>query len=77
MNSEVVRSATADAVAAALLLAAGLVLKVHSTPGSAGEQGLGLGLTLSREHLQRMGGRLALRTLPEGGSEAVIELRSA
>jgi signal transduction histidine kinase len=51
--------------------------KVSSTPGSAGEQGLGLGLTLTREHLLRMGGQLALRVLPEGGSEAIIQLRSA
>lgn len=51
--------------------------KVSSTPGSAGEQGLGLGLTLTREHLLRMGGQLALRVLLEGGSEAIIQLRSA
>ncbi len=51
--------------------------KVTSTQGSAGEEGLGLGLTLTREHLLRMGGSLALRRLPEGGSEALVELRSA
>lgn len=51
--------------------------KVFSTQGSAGEQGLGLGLTLTREHLLRMGGGIALRRPDGGGGEAVIELRSA
>jgi signal transduction histidine kinase len=48
--------------------------KVFSTAGSAGESGLGLGLTLTREHLQRMGGNLTLRRPPSGGGEAVIQL---
>jgi signal transduction histidine kinase len=51
--------------------------KVFSTTGSAGESGLGLGLTLTREHLQRMGGNLTLRRGPSGGSEAVIVLSVA
>jgi signal transduction histidine kinase len=46
--------------------------KIHSTPGSSGETGLGLGLTLTREHLRRMHGDLELRAAAGGGSEAVI-----
>lgn len=42
-----------------------------STPGSAGEKGLGLGLTLASEHVRRMGGRLLLRSVPDGGVAAV------
>jgi len=51
--------------------------KVFSTAGSAGESGLGLGLTLTREHLQRMGGNLTLRRPNGGGGEAVIQLNVA
>lgn len=42
-----------------------------STTGSAGETGLGLGLTLASEHVRRMGGRLVLRSVPDGGIAAV------
>lgn len=42
-----------------------------STPGSAGEKGLGLGLTLASEHLRSMGGRLTLRRVSQGGEAAV------
>ncbi|MFT3922035.1 MAG: ATP-binding protein [Myxococcales bacterium] len=51
--------------------------RVHSTPGTANELGLGLGLTLVAEHLRRMGGRLALRARDEGGSEVAVLLRAA
>lgn len=51
--------------------------KVFSTAGSAGEGGLGLGLTLTREHLKRMGGNLTLRRPVNGGGEAVIQLNVA
>lgn len=51
--------------------------KVFSTAGSAGESGLGLGLTLTREHLKRMGGNLSLRRPSSGGGEAVIQLGRA
>lgn len=45
--------------------------------GTAGESGQGYGLQLVREHLQRMGGRLELRTRVEGGTEAVVRLQGA
>jgi K+-sensing histidine kinase KdpD len=45
--------------------------------GSAGEQGQGYGLQLVREHLQRMGGRLELKSRNEGGTEAVVRLQGA
>ena len=51
--------------------------RVFSTQGSAGESGLGLGLTLTLEHLRRMGGSLSLRRPPGGGSEAAIALPEA
>jgi signal transduction histidine kinase len=51
--------------------------KISSTPGSSGETGLGLGLTLASEHLVRMGGRLTLRDAEGGGGEAVIMLPAA
>jgi signal transduction histidine kinase len=43
---------------------------VISREGSGGEQGQGLGLSLVQEHLQRLGGRLELKRLPGGGTEA-------
>jgi signal transduction histidine kinase len=45
--------------------------------GTAGERGQGYGLQLVREHLQRMGGRLELRSRSEGGTDAVVRLQSA
>ncbi|HEX6242757.1 MAG TPA: sensor histidine kinase, partial [Polyangiales bacterium] len=47
-----------------------------STPGSAGETGLGLGLTLASEHVRSMGGRLMLRRAAQGG-EAAVRLPSS
>jgi signal transduction histidine kinase len=48
--------------------------RVDSTLGTAGEQGLGLGLTLAAEHMRRIGGELSLRTAAEGGGEATLRL---
>jgi len=48
--------------------------KIPSTPGTKGEKGLGLGLTLVREHVTRMAGKLSLQPAPGGGSDAVIRL---
>ena len=48
--------------------------KISSTPGTRGEEGLGLGLTLVREHVTRMAGNLSLQAAPGGGSDAVIRL---
>lgn len=48
--------------------------RVESTEGTAGEQGLGLGLTLASEHMRRIGGELRLRKAQEGGGEAVVHV---
>jgi signal transduction histidine kinase len=47
---------------------------VPSRVGTAGEQGQGYGLQLVREHVQRMSGRLELRSRPEGGTDAIVWL---
>ena len=47
---------------------------VPSRLGTAGEQGQGYGLQLVREHVQRMDGRLELRSRPEGGTDAIVWL---
>jgi C4-dicarboxylate-specific signal transduction histidine kinase len=49
-------------------------LPVVSTPGTAGEQGLGLGLTLAAEHMRRIGGDLSLGTADGGGGEAKLRV---
>lgn len=38
------------------------------------EEGLGLGLAISRDIVNSHGGQLALRQLPQGGMEAVVRL---
>jgi signal transduction histidine kinase len=48
-----------------------------SSPGSDGEGGQGQGLKLVREHLARLGGRLELRRLTQGGTLAVAWLTAA
>lgn len=48
-----------------------------SSAGTSGEAGLGLGLALAREHLQRMGGRLELAARAGGGTVARLWLKPA
>jgi C4-dicarboxylate-specific signal transduction histidine kinase len=48
-----------------------------SSPGTAGEKGQGFGLQLVREHVGRMGGRLELRNVADGGTEASVWLHRA
>jgi signal transduction histidine kinase len=48
-----------------------------SSAGTSGEAGLGLGLALAREHLQRMGGRLELAERAGGGTVARLWLKAA
>lgn len=48
--------------------------RVDSTDGTAGEHGLGLGLTLASEHMRRIGGDLRLKTAQEGGGEATVHV---
>jgi signal transduction histidine kinase len=48
--------------------------RVESTRGTAGEEGLGLGLTLAAEHMRRIGGDLSLGTAAEGGGEAKLRV---
>jgi signal transduction histidine kinase len=51
--------------------------ELPSRPGTAGESGQGLGLTLAREHLQRMGGNLELLDREGGGTVVRLWLRAA
>ncbi len=37
--------------------------------------GTGLGLAITRDMISRLGGKVSLRQLPEGGTEAVVELK--
>ena len=50
--------------------------RVVSQPGTAGEPGTGLGLTLCREMLDRIGGSLAARGAPGQGSVFTVTLPS-
>ena len=50
---------------------------IDSQLGTQGEMGQGLGLGLVQEHLNRLGGRLELERLPEGGTEARAWLKKA
>ena len=48
--------------------------KMHSTEGTQGEKGTGLGLIISRELLLRMGAGISVRNLPQGGCSFTVTL---
>ena len=48
--------------------------KMHSTEGTMGEKGTGLGLIISRELLLRMGAGISVRNLPQGGCSFTVTL---
>ncbi|MBO7589460.1 MAG: hypothetical protein J6T18_08570 [Bacteroidaceae bacterium] len=50
--------------------------KMHSTEGTMGEKGTGLGLIISRELLLRMGAGISVRNNPEGGCSITVTLKN-
>ncbi|HVM31994.1 MAG TPA: HAMP domain-containing sensor histidine kinase [bacterium] len=51
--------------------------RLTHSPGTEGEEGLGLGLFLSRDYAHFMGGELELKAGKDGGTEAVLRLKKA
>jgi len=50
--------------------------KMHSTQGTMGEKGTGLGLIISHELLHRMGADISARNLPQGGCSFTVTLKN-
>lgn len=48
--------------------------KITSRPGTENEKGTGLGLAICRDFVERNGGKLTARSIPDEGSEFVVTL---